>query len=73
MNTLSLYLVKPRHVNMIATRNVISYLKGTIDFRLCYDIDHDYRLCGYIDSYWEGSDVERNITSGGCYCMGSAI
>ena len=41
------------------------YLKGTIDFGLYYDRDHEYILYGYIDSYWEGSVIDRKGTSGG--------
>ena len=31
MNTLSQYMVEPRHVHMITTKHVMRYLKGTID------------------------------------------
>ena len=49
------------------------YLKGTIDFRIYYDGNHDYRLYGYIDADWTGSVSDRRSTSGGCYSMGFAI
>ena len=32
VNTLSQYLVQPRRVHLVATKHVIRYLKGTIDF-----------------------------------------
>ena len=70
VNTLSQYLVKPRHVHLIAAKHVMRYLKGTIDFGLYYDRDHDYILYGYIDSYWERSAADRKSTSCGCYCLG---
>ena len=73
VNTLSQYLVKTRCVHMIDAKHVMRYLKGTIDFGLYYDRDHDYRLYGYTDSDWEGSVVERKSTSGGCYCLGSTM
>ena len=34
MNTLSQYMVEPRHVHLIATKHVLRYLKGTIDYGL---------------------------------------
>jgi hypothetical protein len=34
MNTLSQYMVEPRCVHLIAEKNVLRYLKGTIDFRV---------------------------------------
>ena len=73
MNTPIQYLVKPRCVHLIVAKHVMKYLKGTIDFGLYYDRDHDYILYGYMDSYWVGSDAYRNSISGGCYCLGSAM
>jgi hypothetical protein len=31
-------------------KHVMRYLKGTLDFGLCYTRDHDFRLYGYTDS-----------------------
>ena len=73
VNTLSQYLVKPRWVHLIAAKNVMMYLKGTIDLALYYGRDHDYKLYGYTYSYWEGSVTYRKSTSGGCYFLGSAM
>ena len=73
MNTLSQYLVKHRCVHMVATKHVMRYLKGTIDFGLYYDGDHDYRWYGYTDGDWDGSISDRKNTSGGCYCLGSTM
>ena len=49
------------------------YLKGTIEFGLYYDRDHDYRLYGYTYSYRVGSVIDRKRTSCGCYCLGSTM
>ena len=73
MNTLIQYLVKHKCVHLIDANDVMRYLKGTIYFGLYYVIDHDYRLYVYIDSDWVGSFVDRKSTSGGCYCLGSAM
>ena len=73
VNTLSQYLVKPRHVQLIVAKHVMRYLEGTIDFGLYYDRDHDYRLYGYRDLDWEGSATDRKSTSGEHYCLGSAM
>ena len=45
VNTLSQYLVKPRRIHLIVAKHVMR--------------DHDYRLYGYIDSYWEFSFTDR--------------
>jgi hypothetical protein len=50
VNILSQYLEEPRRVHLVAAKHVMRYLKGTLDFGLCYTRDHDFRLYGYIDS-----------------------
>jgi hypothetical protein len=42
VNTLSQYLVDPRHVHLVALKHVMRYLKGTLDYGLCYTGDHDF-------------------------------
>jgi hypothetical protein len=48
-------------------------LKGTLGFGLCYTRDHDFKLSGYIDSYWVGSVSDRKSTLGCCFSLGSAM
>jgi hypothetical protein len=55
VNTLSQYLVEPKHVHLVAAKHVMRYLKGTLDFDLCYNRDHDFTLIGYTNSDWVGS------------------
>ena len=62
VKNLSQYIVKPRCVHLIAAKHVMRYLKGMIDFGLYYDRDHDYRLYGYTDSYWEGSAAKKRAS-----------
>jgi hypothetical protein len=73
MNTLSQYLVEPRCVHLIVAKHVMRYLKGTLDFGLSYNGDHDFKLIGYTDSYWAGSASDRKRTSGCCFSLGSAM
>jgi hypothetical protein len=73
VNTLSQYLVEPRHVHLVAAKHVMRYLKGTLDYGLCYTRDHDFILYGYTDSDWAGSASERKSTSGCCFSLGSAM
>ena len=49
------------------------YLKGTIDYGLSFTRDHEFRLYGYTNSYWEGSVSGRKSTSGGCFSLGSIM
>ena len=72
VNTLSQYLVEPRRVHLVA-KHVMRYLKGTLDFGLCYTRDHDFKSIGYTDSDWDGSVSDRKSTSGYCFNQGSAM
>ena len=38
VNTLSQFLVEPRHVHLVVAKHVMRYLKGTIDYGLIYDL-----------------------------------
>jgi hypothetical protein len=63
VNTLSRFLVEPRHVHLVVAKHVMRYLKSTLDCGLSYDGDHDFKLSVYTDSDWAGSVSDRKITS----------
>jgi hypothetical protein len=73
VNTLSQFLVEPRHVHLVAAKHVMRYLKGTIDYGLSYDGDHDFTLSGYTDADWAGSVFDRKNTSECCFSLGSTM
>jgi hypothetical protein len=73
MNTLSQFLVEPRHVHLVAAKHVMGYLKGTLDCGLNYDKDHDFTLSGYTDSDWDESVSDRKITSRCCFSLRSTM
>jgi hypothetical protein len=50
MKTLSQFIVEPRRVHLVAAKHVMRYLKGTIDYGLSYDGDHNFTLSGYTDA-----------------------
>ena len=72
VNTLSQFLVEPRRVHLVA-KHVMRYLKGTLDCGLSYDGDHNFRMSGYTDSYWDRSVSDRKSTSGCCFSLGSTM
>ena len=37
VNTLSQFLANPRHVHLIAAKNILRYLKGIVDYGLKYE------------------------------------
>jgi hypothetical protein len=73
VNTLSHYLVEPRHVHLVAAKHVMIYLNGMLDYNLFYTRDCDFRLYGYTDSDWDGSASYRKNTSGCCFSLGSVM
>jgi hypothetical protein len=73
MNTLSHFLVEPRHVHLVVAKLVMRYLKGTLDYGLSYDEDHNFTLSGYTDLDWAGSVSDRKSTLGCCLSLGSTM
>jgi hypothetical protein len=73
MNTFSQFQVEPRRVHPVATKHVMRYLKGTLDYGLSYDGDHDFTLSGYTDADWAGSVADKKSTSECCFSLGSAM
>jgi len=73
VNTLSQFMIEPRHVHLVAAKHVMRYLKGTLDYGLSYDGDHNFTLSGYTDSDWAGSVSDRKSTSGCCFSLGSTM
>ena len=49
LNTLSQFLMDPRHVHLIAAKHILRYLKGTIDYGLKYEANQNINLEGYVD------------------------
>jgi hypothetical protein len=73
VNTLSQYMVDPRRVHLVAAKHVMRYLKGMLDYGLCFTGDCDFILYVYIDSDWAGSVSDIKITSTCCFILGSAM
>jgi hypothetical protein len=73
VNTLSQYLVEPTCVHLLAAKHVMRYLKGMLDFGLCYTGDHEFSLVSYTDSDWTRSVSDRKSTLGCCFSLGSAM
>jgi hypothetical protein len=73
VNTLTQFLVEPRHVHLVVAKHVMRYLKGTLDCGLSYNGDHDFRLSGYTDLDWVGSISDKKNTLGCCFSLGLAM
>jgi len=66
-------MVEPRRAHLVATKHVLRYLKGTVDYGLRYDVDCEIRLHGYTYSDSVGSVLDWKSTSGCCFSLGSGM
>ena len=71
VNTLSQHMVDPHHIHRIGAKNLLRYLRGTINHGLRYTAE-SLRLHGYTDADRVGSVVDRKSTSGSFFTLGSA-
>ena len=62
-----------RHVHLMIEKNIVRYLKGTVDYALKYEANQKINLEVYVDSDWEGSAIYRKSTSGCCFSMRSGV
>jgi hypothetical protein len=58
---------------MIATKHILRYLKGTIDYGLRYTSDQEISLHGYVDLDWVGSVADQKSTYGCRFSLGSVV
>ena len=63
VKTLSQFLTDLRHVHLIATKHILRYLRGTVDYGIKYDANQKIKLEGYVDSDWVGSAIRGNLNS----------
>jgi hypothetical protein len=73
VNVLSQFMSQSRQTHWIAAKHVLRYLRGTIGYGLRYASSVDLSLQGYADADWVGSAVDRKITSGCCFTLGSTM
>ena len=67
---LSQYLSKPLQSHWVAVKNVLRYIRGTLDHDLCYKKCKDgLALVGYSDADWASSEDDRGSTSGYCFSL----
>ena len=67
----SRYQSNPGEAHWKAVKRILRYLKGTMDYSLCYQ-RKDLLLRGYIDADWAGDVDERKSTSGFIFLLGNS-
>ena len=73
VNTLSQYLTDLRSVHLTAAKQILRYLKGTLDYGIKYKVNKKINLEGYVDLDWASSAIDRKSTSGCYFSMGSSV
>eukprot|EP00253_Pinus_taeda_P001429 PITA_01429 len=73
LNTLSQFMVEPKRAHWAATKHILRYLQGIVDYGLLYNKGKEIWLSGLTDADWVGSSVDRKSTSGYCFNIGSRI
>ena len=71
VNILSQFMAKPSKSHWKATKKVLRYLKGTVNFCIMYTNDCDVELTSYSDSNWAGNPDDRKSTLGYALCYPS--
>ena len=64
---------QPKQTHWIAAKHVLRYLQGTIGYGLRYEKNFGLILEGYADEDWARSEVDRKITLGSCFTLGSTM
>eukprot|EP00253_Pinus_taeda_P014846 PITA_14846 len=73
VNTMSLFMCEPRKVHWVATKHILRYLQGTVDYGMDYKQGDGERFAGYTDYDCAGCASDRKSTSGCCFGLGLAV
>ena len=68
VSKLSQFMHSPTNTHMNMAKNVLKYLKGTMNYCLTFKKSNEITLLGYSDSDW-GSSSDRISISGYCFKM----
>jgi hypothetical protein len=73
VNQLSQATVNPTKLFWKAGKDVLRYLRGTSEYGLWYRKMDEVKLHGFMNADWVGSPMDRKITSGGIFSIGSTV
>jgi hypothetical protein len=68
----SRYLLKPQQAHLTATKNILRYLKGTLNYGLCISNNVDCTLTSYTDADYARDVDTRRSTSGIIHKLGNS-
>jgi hypothetical protein len=75
VSLLSQFMEKPQEIHWNATKAVLRYLKGTLDYGIKYTdaSDVDVELIGYSNSDWACNPDDQRSTNGYVFGIGFGI
>jgi len=73
VNMLSQFMVEPKSVHWAAARHILIYVPNIVEYGLRYTRGDDVRICGFKDSDWAGSSVDKKSTARYCFSFGSGM
>jgi hypothetical protein len=73
VSVLSQFMVKPHESHWNAAKEVLRYLKGTLNYGIKYIDAYDVELTGYSDSDWAGNLDDRRSTTVYAFNIGSRV
>jgi hypothetical protein len=69
----SKFMKTPTMTHFRALKQILWYIKGTVDFDLLYDYSNSFELMGYSDSDWARDMDDRKSTTDFVFYMGDTI
>jgi hypothetical protein len=73
VSVLSQFMEKPQESHWNATKVVLRYLKGTLDYDIKYIDTSDVELTSYLDSDWVGNPDDQRSTTRYVFGIGSEV
>lgn len=71
VSVVSRFMQRPSKVHFDATRRILKYVAGTIDFGIWYTKTKEFALTGYSDSDWASNVDDRKSLSAYMFSLGS--
>lgn len=69
----SRYMSDPKESHWSAVKHILRYMKGTINYAICYDGNSLDPIVGYTDSDWGNDLDDAKSTSGFCFILCNGV
>lgn len=73
VNQISLHLGAPTTLNWQKAKQIMRYLKGTLEWGLHIKPSLDLTLVGFLDADWANSVIDRRSIGGYCVFLGESL